>query len=93
MNFERSEYNQITREYLTTLGLNRVIEMCLALREDALAFADFVNLNPSNSSRPPSSRSPWDRSITPDDQTDLNEKNEGNWSVPLVINDRFGSFL
>ena len=76
MNFERSEYNQITREYLTTLGLNRVIEMCLALREDAVAFADFVNLNPSNSSRPPSSRTPWDRSITPDDQTDLNEKNE-----------------
>lgn len=61
MNFDPSDLHQLTPEYLGSLPLDRVVVLFGQLREDLFRALDRLNQNPSNSSRPPSSQTPWDR--------------------------------
>jgi transposase len=61
MNFDRFDLQQLTLEYIGKLPSERLVTLCDQLRQDLIAARDRLNQNPSNSSRPSSTRAPWDR--------------------------------
>ena len=63
MYFNREDLQQLTPEYIGGLPPQRRDALIEKLREDLIEAQDRLNQNPSNSSRPPSSRAPWDRSV------------------------------
>lgn len=63
MHFDQSELQQLTPEYVASLPPERRAALVEWLRKDLMEAHDRLNKNPSNSSRPPRSRAPWDRSI------------------------------
>ena len=69
MHFERSELQQLTSEYVENLPTEQKSNLIEHLRKDLMQAQDRLNLSPSNSSKPPSSRAPWDRSTGKDNQT------------------------
>ena len=67
MHFDRSDLQQLTPEYIDKLPPERVAVLCEQLRQDLIQARDRLNQNPSNSSRPPSTRASWERQ--PDDES------------------------
>ena len=67
MHFDRSDLQQLTPEYVQNLSPERKAALVEQLRKDLIEAQDRLNQNPTNSSRPSSSKAPWDRSINPDD--------------------------
>jgi IS1 family transposase len=61
MHFDRSDLQQLTPDYISKLPPERVAILCEQLRQDLIHARDRLNQNPSNSSRPPSTRAPWER--------------------------------
>lgn len=61
MHFKQADLQQLTPEYLEKLPLERVVVLCDLLRQDLISARDALNQNPSNSSRPSSTRPPWER--------------------------------
>ena len=61
MHFDRFDLQQLTPEYISKLPPERVAILCEQLRQDLIHAKDRLNQNPSNSSRPPSTRAPWER--------------------------------
>lgn len=61
MRFNRLDLQQLTPEYTGKLPPERLIILFEELRQDLIKARDRLNQNPSNSSRPPSTRAPWDR--------------------------------
>jgi transposase len=61
MYFDRSDLQQLTPEYIDKLPSERVAVLFEQLRQDLIHARDRLNQNPSNSSRPPSTRAPWER--------------------------------
>lgn len=62
MHFKQFDLQQLTPEYLHKLSAERLAILCDLLRQDLISARDALNQNPSNSSRPPSTRAPWERS-------------------------------
>lgn len=61
MNFDKDDLRQFTPGYLKTLPPERVVFLFDQLKEDLFRLIDRLNQNSTNSSRPPSSQSPWER--------------------------------
>ncbi len=62
------DLRQLDRERLCMLGLSALQRVAIRLLDDLKAARDRLRQTPENSSRPPSSRAPWERvSATPDD--------------------------
>lgn len=85
MHFDKSDLQQLTPEYVVKLSPERVVELFEHLREDLLNAHDRLNQNPTNSSRPPSSRTPWDRESKSQDESsstesDTNQNNSSSGS-------------
>lgn len=89
MRFDRSELQQLTPEYIARLTPERRSALIEWLRKDLIEAQERLNQNPSNSSRPPSSRPPWDRALdnsadnVPEEDSsstdeDNNDKPKGN---------------
>lgn len=70
MHFDRLDLQQLTPEYLEKLPFERIVSLCEQLRQDLITARDRLNQNPSNSSRPSSTRAPWDRGSKNDDFED-----------------------
>src|SRR3990172_5828430 len=68
MNFDKPDLQQLTSEYLDKLSKERVIELFQLLRKDLETAQERLNQNPTNSSRPSSTKNPWDRTLNPDDE-------------------------
>jgi hypothetical protein len=68
MHFDRSELQQFSPEYVSSLSPERKNSLVEQLRKDLMEAQDRLNRNPTNSSCPPSSLPPWERSIKPDDE-------------------------
>jgi transposase len=67
MYFDRSDLQQLTPEYVLGLSPERRAALVEQLRKDLMEAQDRLNRNPTNSSCPPSSKAPWDRSFNPDE--------------------------
>jgi len=61
VHFKQSDLQQLTPEYLQKLSAERLAVLCSLLRKDLISARDALNQNPSNSSRPPSTRPSWER--------------------------------
>ena len=59
MALSRHDLNQIDDGYIDSLSEAQMHKLCCRLRDDLIELHDRLNQNPSNSSRPPSSREPW----------------------------------
>ena len=66
MQFDRSELQQLTPEYVASLPPERRSALIEWFRKDLIEAQGRLNQNPSNTLAPPSSRAPWDRSIEKD---------------------------
>lgn len=90
MHFDSNELFQFTPEYLSSLSHDNLVSIIGRLCKDLSEACDKLNQNPWNSSRPPSSRAPWDRSINKDkshsadgtpskaDQADLDNQDDSD---------------
>jgi transposase len=76
MHFDCSDLQQLTPEYVASLSLERRATLVEWLRKDLMEAHDRLNQNPSNSSRPPSSRPPWDRSVDNEAENSADESCE-----------------
>jgi transposase len=76
MHFDRSELQQLTPEYIASLPPERRSALFEWLRKDLMEAHDRLNQNPSNSSRPPSSRAPWNRSVDNSTEDSADESRE-----------------
>jgi transposase len=76
MHFSRSDLQQLSPEYTRSLSSERVITLFEQLRQDLIASQDRLNQNPSNSSRPPSTRAPWERDPKDDEHTESSTTDE-----------------
>src|SRR3974390_1366784 len=76
MHFDQSELQQLTPEYVASLPPQRRAALFEWLRKDLMEAHDRLNQNPSNSSRPPSSRPPWDRSVDNEAENSADESCE-----------------
>lgn len=79
MNFNKPDLQQLTSEYLDKLSKERVIELFQLLRKDLETAQERLNQNPTNSSRPSSTKNPWDRNLNPNDEAHSTD-NEGSAS-------------
>jgi hypothetical protein len=72
-----SDYDlrQIDENYLHTLLREELLGVSMRLLKDLKEARERINQNPNNSSRPPSSREPWEISRIEKDDDELNEKN------------------
>jgi transposase len=80
------DLRQIDDKYLKSLSPDDLLEVGIRLVSDLKEAREYINQNPSNSSRPPSSREPWivagieesneeiDKSIKIDKESDLDEE-------------------
>lgn len=80
MRFDKSDIQQLTRKYVDSLHEERKSELIEQLCADLMEAQDRLNQNPTNSSRPPSSRAPWERSAT--------KESEGMPDVDLESNEQ-----
>jgi transposase len=78
MEFSQNELRQLTDEYIKQLPPERVLILCCTALHNLRNAHDRLNRNPSNSSQPPSSRKPWDRSISSSDSIDEDDSNDKN---------------
>ena len=76
MHFDRLDLQQLTPEYLEKLPFERIVSLCEQLRQDLMTARDRLNQNPSNSSRPSSTRAPWNRGSKNDDFEDDEDPNQ-----------------
>ena len=53
------DLRQINDKYLKSLSPDDLVEVSIRLVNDLKEAREYINQNPSNSSRPPSSREPW----------------------------------
>lgn len=83
MHFDRSDLQQLTPEYIDKLPPERVAVLCEQLRQDLIQARDRLNQNPSNSSRPPSTRAPWERQ--PDDENKPDDKPQSGSSDKQTV--------
>lgn len=83
MHFDRSDLQQLTPEYVQNLSPERRVALVEQLRKDLMEAQDRLNQNPTNSSRPSSSKAPWDRSINPDDESGQNNDNPTGNEEPI----------
>lgn len=74
MHFKQSDLQQLIPEYLRQLPPERLVTLCDLLRQDLISAQDALNQNPSNSSRPPSTRPPWERDT--EKEKELSRENE-----------------
>lgn len=73
------DLQQFNKDYLSSLSVTLLIQLCLKLLVDLKEAHDRLNQNPQNSSRPPSSQPPWDNSKAD------NENNNSNDGEPSDI--------
>ncbi len=82
MKFSRTEIQQLTESYLARLSNEQLLNLCKGVVLDLSEAHDRLNVNPTNSSKPPSTLAPWERSSskqkkTENGQADAEEEEEG----------------
>jgi transposase len=71
MHLSDHSLNQLNEAYVQTLDAGALRGLSLRLLADLKEARERLRQNPTNSSRPPSSRAPWERSSAQDeDETD-----------------------
>ena len=74
--FTPEDLSQITREYLERLTKHEVVNHTLRLRDYGINLYERMNLDSSNSSKPPSSDNPYQKGEKQTDETDSSESSE-----------------
>jgi transposase len=91
VHFRQLDLQQLTPEYTQKLPAERLVALFELLRQDLISARDALNQNPSNSSRPPSTRPPWERDTEKEkefsqeiqQETDAHQQQEaGSGSLP-----------
>jgi len=74
MKFTKVEIKQLTPDYIERLNKEQLANLCKGVVADLVEAHDRLNTNSSNSSKPPSTRAPWERSsdgkATPENEED-----------------------
>ncbi|NEV60885.1 IS66 family transposase [Thiorhodococcus minor] len=70
MHLSDHSLNQLDEAYVQSLDEGQLRGLSLRLLDDLKEARERLRQNPSNSSRPPSSRAPWDRPSSDEDETD-----------------------
>ena len=65
MHLSKHDLFQMDDEWLKDLPAGRLLEVSKRLLHDVKELQDRLNQNPSNSSRPPTSQAPWEKSGDP----------------------------
>ena len=66
MHLSDHSLRQIDDDYVRSLGADALRDLSLRLLADLKEARERLNQGPTNSSRPPSSRAPWERGRVPD---------------------------
>ena len=76
------DLKQIDEDYVRTLEADKLRGLCLKVLADLKETRDRLNQNPENSSRPPSTRAPWER--RPQDEEDDGEEEPVGEEEPIA---------
>ncbi len=74
MRLSEHDLKQIDEEYVRTLEPDKLRELFLKVLADLKETRDRLNQNPENSSRPPSTRAPWERTAQEEEDDDGEEE-------------------
>lgn len=76
MKFTKIEIKQLTPDYIERLNKEQLANLCKGVVADLVEAHDRLNTNSSNSSKPPSTRAPWERSSNGKATTENEEDEE-----------------
>ncbi len=74
MDLSAHDLQQIDKDYIDSLPMSSLVQLCQKLSTDLKEAHDRLNQNPQNSSKPPSSEPPWSKSTSDEGEGELNEK-------------------
>lgn len=83
------DLQQFNKDYLSSLSVTLLIQLCLKLLTDLKEAHDRLNQNPQNSSRPPSSKPPWDTNSKTDSEKNNSNDDELSDSDPTLTEEDY----